>query len=187
MIAISLRKIIFLSIFLRDTSLSSSCSTSKTCKPVLLPFIHNRLWWPWKPRVQIIQNWLFFCDVKRICSSNLQILQNLLLEDEGGIYIPAFRKTATTNAVKFAIKTDYQYFDYIVYLKILFPPTHSLIDKCIKAKRLVNALVSWHTLLGRNFWGRYDFVRKGVTHSSLCHLHKGLPNCLKHILRYLPL
>ena len=38
-----------------------------------------------------------------------------VLEDEGSVYILPFRKIATKNAVKFAMKTAYQDFDHIVY------------------------------------------------------------------------
>lgn len=52
------------------------------------PAVHDRLQWPHKPRVQIIQTGPFTMMAREFA---LQII----LEDEESIYIPPFRETTT--------------------------------------------------------------------------------------------
>ena len=101
-------KIIFLSVFLRDTPLSFSCSTHYP--QANFPAVHSQLDSsdPGSPEPKS-----FKTDSLSVMVREFAV--HAVLEDEGSVYILPFRKIATKNAVKFAMKTAYQDFDHIVY------------------------------------------------------------------------
>ena len=107
LISVNAGKIIFLSVFLRDTPLSFSCATHYP--QANFPAVHSQLDSndPGSPKPRS-----FKTDSPSVMVREFAVCA--VLEDEGSVYVLPFRKIATKNAVKFAMKTAYQGFDHIV-------------------------------------------------------------------------